>query len=559
MATVNKNFRIKQGLVVEGSTGTIGGQNILTETGGDQYILNLIGGETLVKSVLGNLSVNSAGALSLNQNLLAGEMAGDYLFTNGDDNLNVDIESIATDLINNANFATTGNISSAIADEVSRANIAYDTAGAASAAQSNAEDYTDAALQSYTPTSSLDTTVGGYGYLKSADLAGYATETYANNAAAGALSDAQDYADAKIDDALTVSTKTWSSSKISSEIGLAQTAAQDYADGLINDASNASDEVWSAYKTSTEIGLAQAAAEQHADEAVAALVGSAPELLDTIQELATALENNPDIIADLENVAAGKQNTLTAGANIDITADTISVTGLDTADVAEDQSALYFTDTRAKDAVSSALGDGIEYVNGSFDVQVGTGLEIDVNNSIQINRTTVDSWYDAAGAASTAQSNAEDYADSLAPNYDAVGSATLAQSAAEQTALGYVADVLDGTTPFTDLNINDVAKQVAARVTSLGSVAVTAYQFNKSTFKSGKFLVKIDNGTHNEISEILVTLDSSGNVAITEYAIVGTNGSRGTITADVDSTHCRIRVTPVNDSTITVAGTVFNA
>ena len=72
-------------------------------------------------------------------------------------------------------------------------------------------------------------------------------------------------------------------------------------------------------------------------------------------------------------------------------------------------------------------------------------------------------------------------------------------------------------------------------------------------------MVKIDNGTHNEISEILVTLDSSDNVAITEYAIVGTNGSRGTITADVDATHCRIRVNPVNDSTITVSGTVFNS
>ena len=119
--------------------------------------------------------------------------------------------------------------------------------------------------------------------------------------------------------------------------------------------------------------------------------------------------------------------------------------------------------------------------------------------------------------------------------------------------------MLDGTTPFSDININDVAKQVAARSTSLGSVVVTAYQFNKSAFKSGKFLVKIDNGTHNEISEILVTLDSSDNVAITEYAIVGTNGSRGTITADVDGTHCRIRVNPVNDSTITVAGTVFKS
>jgi len=31
MATVVKNFRIKSGLIVEGATGTIGGQNILQQ------------------------------------------------------------------------------------------------------------------------------------------------------------------------------------------------------------------------------------------------------------------------------------------------------------------------------------------------------------------------------------------------------------------------------------------------------------------------------------------------------------------------------------------------
>ena len=230
--------------------------------------------------------------------------------------------------------------------------------------------------------------------------------------------------------------------------------------------------------------------------------------------MATALENNPDIIADLENVAAGKQDTLTPGSNIDITGSTISVTGLDSADISD-------FNTAALSATSAA--------------------------------------YDAAGAASAAQTAAQSYADGLASNYDAAGAASAAQTAAEGYADGLTDDMLDGTTPFSDININDVAKQVAARSTSLGSVVVTAYQFNKSAFKSGKFLVKIDNGTHNEISEILVTLDSSDNVAITEYAIVGTNGSRGTITADVDGTHCRIRVNPVNDSTITVAGTVFKS
>ena len=188
--------------------------------------------------------------------------------------------------------------------------------------------------------------------------------------------------------------------------------------------------------------------------------------------------------------------------------------------------------------------------NKQDNLTASTGITIDGSNNISVTANT----YDAYGAASAAQAAAETTASA-----DATSKANAAQAAAEATAQAALDDVLDGTTPFTDLNINDVAKQVAARTTSLGSVVVTAYQFNKSAFRSGKFLVKIDNGTHNEISEILVTLDSSDNVAITEYAIVGTNGSRGTITADVDATHCRIRVNPVNDSTITVSGTVFNS
>lgn len=466
MATVTKNFRIKSGLVVEGTSGTIDGHNILTEsTSGDQYILNLVGGATLVKSVdTGVFNVDGAGNLTINSNTFDSYGSASAAQT-----------AAATDATNKANQA--------LADAQTYANSLasnYDAAGSASTAESNANTYTDNKVLDYTKTVDLDTTIDGYGYLKSADLTGYATESYVDQA---------------------------------------ETDANSYADSLINDGSTTSTNAWSAYKTSTEIGLAQAAAEQHADDAVAALVGSAPAVLDTIQELATALENNPDIIADLENVAAGKQNTLTAGSNIDITQDTISVTGLTTDDVAEGANRLYFNNTRAQDAIGA-----------------GTGLTKDNQGTeLAINRQVVDTWYDAAGAAATAQ------------------------TAAEATAQAALDNILDATTPFTDLNINDVAKQVAARTTSLGSVAVTAYQFNKSSFRSGKFLVKIDNGTNNEVSEILVTLDSSDNVAITEYAIVGTNGTRGTITADVDSTHCRIRVTPVDDSTITVAGTVFNA
>ena len=45
MATVNKDFKVKNGLIVEGSTATVNNFDILTKKSDDQtYIVNLIGG-----------------------------------------------------------------------------------------------------------------------------------------------------------------------------------------------------------------------------------------------------------------------------------------------------------------------------------------------------------------------------------------------------------------------------------------------------------------------------------------------------------------------------------
>ncbi len=472
MATVVKNFRIKSGLIVEGTTATIGGQNILTETGGDAYILNLVGGATLVKSVdTGVFSVDGSGNLTVNANTF--------------------------DSYGSASAAEAAAISAAATDASTKASNAQSAAITAAATDATTKVAAEAALRVSGDAASVSTAAADA--TSKANAAQAAAEA---TAAADATSKANAAQSAAISAAATDAT---------TKANAAQSAAISAA----------------ATDATTKANAAQAAAEQHADDAVAALVNGAPAVLDTLNELAEALQDNPDIISDLQGIAAGKQDTLTAGANIDITGSTISVTGLDSADISDFNTAAVAATAAAYDmygAAAAAQTAAQSYADG-----------------LAIN-------YDAAGSAAAAQTAAQSYADGLAVNYDAAGVAS-----------GLVDDVLDGTTPFTDLNINDVAKQVAARTTSLGSVVVTAYQFNKSTFKSGKFLVKIDNGTHNEISEILVTLDSSDNVAITEYAIVGTNGSRGTITADVDGTHCRIRVNPVNDSTITVSGTVFNA
>jgi hypothetical protein len=64
---------------------------------------------------------------------------------------------------------------------------------------------------------------------------------------------------------------------------------------------------------------------------------------------------------------------------------------------------------------------------------------VTTGNGLNLNTGTLSfdgSGYDVAGAASTAQSNAEDYADGLASNYDVAGAASTAQSNAESYADG---------------------------------------------------------------------------------------------------------------------------
>jgi small-conductance mechanosensitive channel len=407
MATVVKNFRIKSGLIVEGTSGTINGHNILTEsTSGDQYILNLVGGATLVKSVDTDVfNIDNAGNLTINANT-------------------------------------------------------FDSYGSASAAQTAAAaDATNKANAALSDAQSFATTA-------------------ANNAKAEAATDAT----TKANNAQSAAEAT-ASADATSKANAAQAAAEATASADATSKANAAEAAAiaaAALDATSKANAAEAAANLYTDGAVSALVDSAPELLNTLNELAAALGDSPDTITNLTTLVGTKADT--------------------------------------------------SYVNSEIS---------DLDTAAQ-------------GYASAAQTAAEATASA-----DATSKANAAQAAAEATAQAALDDVLDGTTAFTEINVNSEAKQIAATSASLGSVVVTAYEWPKADYRSGKFLVKIDNGTHNEISEILVTLDSSDNVAITEYAIVGTNGSRGTITASVSGANVQLRVDPVNDSTIKVTGTLL--
>jgi len=496
MATVNKDFKIKSGLVVEGLQGTINGEVILTENAGDQYILDLIGGETLVKSVSNEFDVSAGGELSLDR-----ETVDAY----------------------------------------------YDAAGSADAAETAAIAHTDARETAITT----------------------AYESYADTAEADAISTAASDATSKANAAQAAAEAT-ASADATSKANAAQAAA----------------EATAAADATSKANAAQAAAEQHADDAIAALVDSAPETLDTLNELAAALQDNPDIISDLQGIAAGKQNILTPGANIDITSDTISVTGLVAADISDFDSQAVTANTGLWDTI----GDAAAAQEAAEDYADGLAVN-----------------YDAAGSAATAEANAIAHADALTTDDVAEGTtqyftdSRAKTSAADLltganltnititgngsgltiTAENGVADsdtddlteginnlyftdtrardAVDGTDrSFTSVELNSVAKQIAATLEAATAGTQVGYAFAKASYRSAEFLVKVAYGDHTEISKVLLTLDVNDNISITEYGVVGTNGSASTISADISGTDVRLLVTTANNnSTVTVVGTLL--
>jgi hypothetical protein len=120
-------------------------------------------------------------------------------------------------------------------------------------------------------------------------------------------------------------------------------------------------------------------------------------------------------------------------------------------------------------------------------------------------------------------------------------------------------DALEAVVPnFTAVELNSVAKQVAATLSAPTAGIQVAHAFAKADYRSAEYLVKVAYGTHTEISKVLLTLDSSDNIAITEYGIVGTNGSASSISAGISGANVQLQVTTANnDSTVTVMGTLL--
>lgn len=565
MATVNKDFKIKSGLIVEGLQGTINGEVILTENAGDQYILDLIGGETLVKSVEATqLEVSVAGKLSVKA-----EVFDDF-------GAAADAESnAAADATSKANAAQAAAEATAATDATNKAN----------AVASDLTDHENA-------TEAHGATGAVVGTTNTQTLTNKTIGDTLNFTGAGNMT-------INSDSHIVLTPAAGSSVKWGADV----LATQGYADQAETDAKAYTDARETAITTAYQsyADTAEQDARNYADQKVADLVDSAPALLDTLNELAAAIGDDANFAANLATSVGEK--VAKAG---DTMTGALTLSGAPTSNLHAATKA--YVDSAESNAISTASSDATSKADAAEDAAIAAAaLDATAKADAAEDAAIAAAALDATSKANTAESNAIAHADALTTDDVAEGTtqyftdARAKTSAADLltgasltnititgtgsgltiTAENGVADsdtddLAEGTTNlyFTDARaqgaINDttpnfaaieidlVAKQVAAQTDAPTAGIQIAHAFAKADYRSAEYLVKVAYGTHTEISKVLLTLDSSDNIAITEYGIVGTNGSASSISAGISGTNVQLQVTTSNNnSTVTVMGTLL--
>ena len=585
MATVNKDFKIKSGLVVEGSSATVGGYDVLTKKPADDtYIINLAGG--------GATSANEA------NKVVKRDASGNFA-----------AGTITAALTGNASTATTLATARTIAgqsfDGSANVNIApTDLTGVtATAAEINLLDGVTATTAELNILDGVTATASELNILDGATLS-----TAELNYVDGVTSAIQTQIDTKAPTASPTFTGTVSGiTKAMVDLGNVDntsdankpvsTAAQTALDLKAPLASPALTGTPTAPTAAAGNNSTQVATTAYADAAVASLVDGAPALLNTLNELAAAISDDANFATTL---------TTSVGTKVSKAGDTMTGLLVLSADPSENLGAAtkQYVDTAEADAITAAgtaAGTAISNAVAAL-TKSSVGLA-NVDNTSDANKPVSTAQATAIAAAQTA---AEAYADALDTDDVAEGTAQYftdarAKSSAASlltgatltnititgtgsgltiTAENGVADsttsdltegsnlyftdarartAVDGTDrSFTSVAINSVAKQVAATLSAPTAGVQTAHAFAKADYRSAEYLVKIANGSNTDVSKVLLTLDSSDNIAITEYGIVSTGSSLGSVSASISGANVQLLVTTANNtSTVTVVGTLL--
>jgi hypothetical protein len=129
------------------------------------------------------------------------------------------------------------------------------------------------------------------------------------------------------------------------------------------------------------------------------------------------------------------------------------------------------------------------------------------------------------------------------------------------TTLSLPQDIHSTATPtFTGVTVGSVTLTDALLGTATATAGVTATTidtWSASTYSSAKYIVQMKKGTDIEVIEVLVTVDGSNNVYLTEYADVISNTQLGTTDAVYSGGNVLLQVTGAASDTVVKVNKVY--
>jgi hypothetical protein len=199
---------------------------------------------------------------------------------------------------------------------------------------------------------------------------------------------------------------------------------------------------------------------------------------------------------------------------------------------------------------SSTLGSG---VTGSSLTSVGT--------------ITSGTWNGTTIAVANGGTGITSFGAGIADFLGTPSSANLRTAVTDETGTGALvfADTPTLTTPnigaatATSLTLTDALIGTATQALTSGSATVVD-SWSATTYSSAKYLVQMKKGTEVQTLEVLINVDGSNNVAITEYAdVINAAASLGTTDADYSGGNVRLLVTASDETTVKVHKTLIEA
>jgi hypothetical protein len=185
-------------------------------------------------------------------------------------------------------------------------------------------------------------------------------------------------------------------------------------------------------------------------------------------------------------------------------------------------------------------GDGLAKTGNTLNVTAGTGI------SITGDAVTNDGVLSITGTANQITASASTGAITLSGPQDL-------HSAATPTFAGVNAgsgNVTAGSITLTDALLGTATATASTSATTIDSWSAT-------TYSSAKYIVQMKNGSNIEVIELLVTVDGSNNVYLTEYADVISNTELGTTNAVYSGGNVLLQVTGAAADTVVKVNKVY--